>query len=83
MPGGAWTERVLRADSLEEAAKLAKARIEVAQRQFRQKTYKVPFRLVFWAVVVLHVCVAGAWVYAVVGLSHGDPGGILRPTSMG
>jgi len=53
----------------------------LAQRQFRHKTYKVPFRLVFWAVVVLHVCVAGAVVYAVVGLNHGDPGGIPRPTS--
>jgi uncharacterized membrane protein YsdA (DUF1294 family) len=27
----------------------------IAQRQFRHKTQKVPFRIVFWVVVVLHI----------------------------
>jgi hypothetical protein len=33
MPGGAWTERVLRADSLADAAKLARAWIEERLRR--------------------------------------------------
>jgi uncharacterized membrane protein YsdA (DUF1294 family) len=39
----------------------------LAQRHFRHKTRKVPFRIVFWAVVVQHVAVVGAVVFAAVG----------------
>src|SRR4051812_9186491 len=39
----------------------------LGRRQFRHKTKKVPFRIVFWAVVVLHV---GAVAYAVAGSPH-------------
>ncbi len=34
------------------------------QRQFRHKTQKVSFRIVFWTVVVLHVGIVGAVAYA-------------------
>jgi uncharacterized membrane protein YsdA (DUF1294 family) len=36
----------------------------MAQRHFRHKTQKAPFRIVFWIVVVLHVGVVGAVTYA-------------------
>lgn len=36
----------------------------LAQRQFRHKTQKVTFRLVFWMVVVVHVGIVGAVAYA-------------------
>jgi len=36
----------------------------IGQRQFRHKTQKVPFRVVFWIVVVLHVGIVCAVVYA-------------------
>lgn len=55
----------------------------LGQRRFRHKTSKVPFRIVFWAVVGLHVAVAGALAYAVVGLPQGDPDGIHRPIRKG
>ena len=32
----------------------------LAQRQFRHKTQKVSFRIVFWIVVVLHVVIVSA-----------------------
>lgn len=35
------------------------------QRLFRHKTKKLPFLIVFWAAVVLHVTVVGSVVYAV------------------
>jgi uncharacterized membrane protein YsdA (DUF1294 family) len=35
-----------------------------ARRHYRHKTRKVPFRLVFWAVVVLHLALVGAVAYA-------------------
>ncbi len=38
----------------------------MAQRHFRHKTQKATFRIVFWIVVVLHVGVVGAVVYALV-----------------
>lgn len=38
----------------------------IAQRQFRHKTQKVTFRIVFWIVVVLHVGIVGAVAYALV-----------------
>lgn len=40
----------------------------MAQRHFRHKTQKVPFRIVFWIVVVLHVGVVGVVTYALVTL---------------
>ena len=36
----------------------------LGQRQFRHKTQKVKFRIVFWMVVVLHVGIVGAVAYA-------------------
>jgi uncharacterized membrane protein YsdA (DUF1294 family) len=42
----------------------------IAQQQFRHKTQKVSFRIVFWATVVLHVGVAGAVAYALVTSSR-------------
>jgi uncharacterized membrane protein YsdA (DUF1294 family) len=38
----------------------------MGQRYFRHKTQKVKFRIVFWIVVVLHICIVGAVTYAVV-----------------
>src|SRR5437870_5866348 len=38
----------------------------LGQRQFRHKTQKVTFRIVFWMVVMAHVGVAGAVAYAFV-----------------
>src|SRR3984957_9724462 len=38
----------------------------IGQRQFHHKTQKVRFRIVFWAVVVLHVGVVSAVTYALV-----------------
>ena len=34
------------------------------RRRFRHKTQKVPFRIVFWLVVVLHVGIVSAVAYA-------------------
>jgi uncharacterized membrane protein YsdA (DUF1294 family) len=36
------------------------------QQQFRHKTQKGKFRIVFWIVVVLHVCIVGTVTYALV-----------------
>ena len=38
----------------------------LGQRQFRHKTQKVTFRIVFWIVVGLHVGVVGAVTYVLV-----------------
>ena len=51
----------------------------LGQRQFRHKTQKVPFRLVFWLTVVLHVAVVGAVTYALVGLPPVDAGRRSEP----
>ncbi len=37
----------------------------LGQRQYRHKTQKVSFRIVFWIVLALHVAVVGAVAYAV------------------
>lgn len=42
----------------------------LAQRHFRHKTQKLPFRLVFWLTVVLHLGLVGAVTYAVVTSKH-------------
>lgn len=42
----------------------------LAQRQFRHKTQKTRFRVVFWLTVVLHVLAAAAAAYLVVTLAH-------------
>jgi len=39
----------------------------LGQRHFRHKTEKVRFLIVFWVVVVLHLSIAGAVAYVVVG----------------
>ena len=36
----------------------------IGQRQFRHKTQKVSFRIVFWILVVLHVGLVAAVAYA-------------------
>ena len=38
----------------------------MGQRQFRHKTQKATFRIVFWIVVVLHVGIVGVVTYALV-----------------
>lgn len=38
----------------------------IGQRQFRHKTQKLTFRVVFWLVVVLHIGIVGAVTYALV-----------------
>jgi len=53
----------------------------LGQRQFRHKTNKVPFRILFWVVVVSHLAVVGAVAYAVVGFPPADLGGTPRPIS--
>jgi uncharacterized membrane protein YsdA (DUF1294 family) len=37
----------------------------IGQRQFRHKTKKVAFRIVFWLLVVCHVGIVGAVAYAI------------------
>jgi uncharacterized membrane protein YsdA (DUF1294 family) len=39
----------------------------LGQRQFRHKTIKLSFRVVFWLVVVLHLAVVGSAAYLVFG----------------
>ena len=51
----------------------------LGQRQFRHKTQKVSFRLVFWLTVVLHVSVAGAVTYALVGPAPAHTGNSSVP----
>lgn len=38
----------------------------IGQRQFRHKTQKVTFRIVFWIVVILHLGIVSAVSYALV-----------------
>ena len=38
----------------------------IGQRQFRHKTQKVTFRIVFWILVLFHVGIVGAIAYALV-----------------
>ena len=38
----------------------------IGQRQFRHKTQKVPFRIVFWLVVVVHIGIVGAVAYRII-----------------
>src|SRR5882724_8046941 len=52
----------------------------LGQRQFRHKTKKVPFRVVFWCVVVLHVSLVAAAAYVFVGSAQANPNGRARPT---
>ena len=40
----------------------------IGQQYFRHKTQKVSFRIMFWIVVVLHVGIVGAVMYALVTL---------------
>ncbi|MDB5340823.1 MAG: hypothetical protein JWN70_6442 [Planctomycetaceae bacterium] len=39
----------------------------LGQQQFRHKTQKVSFLIVFWLVVLLHISIVGAVTYAVAG----------------
>lgn len=42
----------------------------LGQRQFRHKTKKLPFLIVFWLVVVLHIATVGAVAYLFFGPSE-------------
>ena len=44
----------------------------LARRRYRHKTRKVPFRVAFWAVVVLHVGAVAAVGYALTAARPGD-----------
>jgi uncharacterized membrane protein YsdA (DUF1294 family) len=55
----------------------------VAQRQFRHKTRKVSFRVVFWAVVVLHAGIVGTVAYALAGWPGAHPAGHFTPINRG
>jgi uncharacterized membrane protein YsdA (DUF1294 family) len=46
----------------------------LGQRQFRHKTKKVSFRILFCVVVVAHVAVVGAVAYSVVSFLQAAPG---------
>ena len=39
----------------------------LGQRQFRHKTQKLSFLIVFWLIVLLHIGIVGAVTYAVAG----------------
>lgn len=41
------------------------------QRQFRHKTQKVKFRIVYWMIVVLHLGIMGAVAYALASSRQG------------
>ena len=43
----------------------------LGQRQFRHKTQKMSFRIVFWMTVVLHVGIVGAVAYTLVTFRRG------------
>ena len=43
----------------------------LGQRQFRHKTQKVSFRIVFWITVVLHVGIVAGVAYALVSFRRG------------
>lgn len=51
----------------------------LGQRRFRHKTKKIPFRIVFWALVFLHVVIVGAVAYAIFNGPHGEAGGRSQP----
>jgi uncharacterized membrane protein YsdA (DUF1294 family) len=55
----------------------------LGQRQFRHKTQKVPFRVVFWITVVVHVAVAAGVAYLVATRSGATfhPPGVSSNTS--
>jgi uncharacterized membrane protein YsdA (DUF1294 family) len=42
----------------------------MGQRQFRHKTQKVTFRIVFWIVVIIHFGIVGAVAYVLVTARH-------------
>lgn len=42
----------------------------LGQKQFRHKTQKLPFRIAFWLVVVAHVSIVGAVIYALAVSRH-------------
>ena len=51
----------------------------IGQRQFRHKTQKVSFRIIFWLVVAVHIGIVSAVAGATINISgdheHGGPGG--------
>lgn len=55
----------------------------LAQRQFRHKTRKVSFLIVFWAVVVVHLAVVGAVAYTLLGPPWAEAVERQRPISQG
>lgn len=55
----------------------------LAQRRFRHKTTKVPFRIAFWAVVVLHVVLVGAVAYTLLRTPWSEAAQRPMPISQG
>ena len=53
------------------------------QRQFRHKTKKLSFLIVFWLVVVLHLVIVSTAAYKFFGPSRLDGNGLQKPMSMG
>ena len=53
----------------------------LGQRQFRHKTKKLPFLIVFWCVVVLHVAIIGTATYVFLGSSSSDRTSLQRATN--
>ena len=53
----------------------------LGQRQFRHKTKKVRYRIVFWLLVVVHVGIISAVAYALVDSRQADAGGRHQPIS--
>ena len=47
----------------------------LGQRHFRHKTKKMPYRMVFWLLVVAHVGIVAAVAYALVDTRQVDAGG--------
>jgi uncharacterized membrane protein YsdA (DUF1294 family) len=47
----------------------------LAQRQFRHKTQKLSFLIVFWILVVLHLALIGGVAYSLYGTHFAESGG--------
>ena len=55
----------------------------LGQRQFRHKTKKLSFLIVFWCVVVLHIAIVGTAAHAFFGSSSSDRNPLQKATNKG
>ena len=55
----------------------------LGQRQFRHKTKKLSFLIVFWCVVMLHVAIIGTATYMLFGSSSSDRNPLQKATNQG